>query len=228
MSNKFLIILKGQASKKTQGIYILVIMVLLIILWGAAQLLFEGQYSIFVNTISNQGRTDLNPRGWYFFTAGTISVGLGLIPHFLYLYHNLKPRVKILLLLAVICGIYASLGFVFVGIIPGNIFKLGHSFAAQSAFNGFYISAALFLLVFLIRLGKKEPQPKLLQIILVYLLFFLLLFLAAIVPDLDQNPTFQGFDPRLFSGSLWQWIGFLNVFLWLINLYFIAPNQGEK
>jgi hypothetical protein len=228
MGNKLLTILKGRASKKVQGIYILFIMLLLIILWGTAQLLFEGQYSIFVNTISNQGRTDLNPHGWYFFTAGTISVGLGLIPHFLYLYHNLKPHVKILLILAIISGIYASIGFVFVGIIPGNIYKPGHSFAAQSAFNGFYVSAALFLLVFLIRFGKKEPQPKLIQIILVYLLFFLLLFLAAIVPDLDQYPIFQGFDPRIFSGSLWQWIGFLNVFIWLFNLYFIVPNKWEK
>lgn len=224
MASKFLQLISPHSSKKIHGIYISIILTCLLILWGLAQLLFNGQYSIFTNSISNQGRTDLNPNGWFFFTAGTIFGGLGLIPHFLYLFHHLHHSGKIVLYLAVISGIYASIGFAFVGVFPGNIIKPLHSFAAQSAFNGFYISALLFLIVLIVQLFKKTNSTKWYWILLVYLLFFALLGLAWGVPKLDDNGPIPDVDPRVFSGSLWQWIGFVNVLIWLINLYLIIPR----
>ena len=81
-------LISGKSTKKQHGFYILVMFLLLVIFWGTAQLLFDGTYSIFVNSISNQGRPDLNPQGWWGFTVGTLSVGWGLVPHFLYIYRK--------------------------------------------------------------------------------------------------------------------------------------------
>jgi len=64
-------------------------------------------------------------------------------------------------------------------------------------------------------------------IFLVYLLFFTLLGLAWGVPQLDDNGPIPDVDPRLFSGSLWQWVGFINILIWLVNLYLILPGLKE-
>jgi hypothetical protein len=81
--------------------------------------------------------------------------------------------------------------------------------------------------VFIIQLIKKTNSTKWYWILLVYLVFFILLGLAKWVPQIDDNGPVPDVDPQLFSGSLWQWVGFVNILIWFVNLYLILPGSKQ-
>jgi hypothetical protein len=220
-------ILSGKGTKKQHGLYILMIFLLLVVFWGTAQLLFDGTYSVFVNSISNQGRTDLNPLGWWGFTLGTISVGIGLIPHFLYIYRKWNSYPKWIILLAMIVGIIASISFGLVGCVPGNINKSLHRVFANTALYGYYASAGIFLVGFILRKIKRHLTPRWAGILFTYLLFVILLTAVFVFPKFETQLVPLGIDPKWFAGSFWQWVGFVNVLLWLVNMYLITLKEVE-
>jgi hypothetical protein len=226
MTSIFVTILIGKGTKKQHGFYILITFVLLLLSWGTAQLFFDGTYSIFVNSISNQGRTDLNPLGWWGFTLGTLSVGIGLIPHFLYIYRKWKGYLKWLVLLSTIVGMVASVSFGLVGCVPGNINKPLHRIFANTALYGYYASAGLFLLVFILRKIKRYEMPRWVGFLFTYILFAIVLTAVFLFPELETQLAPLGVDPKWFAGSFWQWVGFVNVLLWLVNMYLITLRDG--
>jgi len=216
---------RGTSFKKEHGIMLVLALVLLAILWLTAQLLFDGQYSPLNNTISNQGRTDYNPRGFVFFTIGCAVSGFLLIFHFIYLYHNYYPALKLVLLISIASGMVASVAFMFVGFIPGDINKPVHSFFARFSFGSFYVSAFSFLLVMLRKIQLKEAWPSIKKVGIVYTIFIILLLLVFIIPELDSLADVWNLDERLFDWPIWQWTAFFNILIWLINVYLIIPSQ---
>ena len=219
-------IFRGRSSKKEHGIFLLLALSLLAILWLTAQLLFDGQYSPLNNTISNQGRTDYNPRGFVFFTIGCAVSGLLLIFHFIYLYHNYSPTLKLIIIISTASGIVASVAFMFVGFIPGDINKPLHSFFARLAFSSFYVSAFSFFVVMLRKIQLKEAWPSIKKVGIVYAIFIILLLLVIIIPELDPLASLWNLDERLFNWPIWQWTAFFNILIWLINVYLIIPAQN--
>jgi hypothetical protein len=226
--NILLLILKGKSSKKHHGIFVICALSFLTLMWSLAQFFFIGQYSFLNNAISNQGRTDLNPNGFVFFSIGTVVTGGFLISHFLYIYNRVKPTLKPILILSILSGITGAIGFIFVGLIPGNIYKPGHSMAANIAFGGLELSAILMIPVFLKKILSGESWPTLPRFIFMYALFFLLILLALIVPEMDFLAVVWNIDPRWFTSPPWQWISFFNVVIWLILAYLYIPSEQIK
>ncbi len=223
--NVLILMLSGRASKKQHGILVICLLSFLALMWSLAQFFFIGQYSILNNTISNQGRTDLNPNGFFFFTIGAVVTGIFLISHFLYIYNNLKPTSKVILILSIIAGITGAIGFIFVGLIPGDVYKPGHSMAARIAFGGLELSSVFMIPVFLRKIISGDPWPSKIQFIFMYVLFFLSLILALIVPEMDYLTEAWSIDPRWFTWPPWQWLSFFNVLIWLVLMYLYIPGE---
>ena len=80
-------VMKGKASKDHTRNYLLFIVGIFIAVCAYAQIVFPEPYSIFTNTISDQGGIISNPDGHKIWNLGLIVLGLFSIPHFLYLYH---------------------------------------------------------------------------------------------------------------------------------------------
>lgn len=220
----------GTSSKKQHALLLILALVILASFWITAQLLFEGQYSPLNNTISNQGRTDYNPRGFIFFTLGCTISGLLLILHFIYLYRNYYPTLKLILQISFAAGLVGSFAFIFIGFVPGDINKPLHSFFARLAFGAFYASAFSLLAVMVRKIQLKEAWPSIKQVGIVYAIFGIILLLVIIVPELDALATVLNVDERLFDWPIWQWTAFFNIIIWLINVYLIIParkNQSE-
>ncbi len=229
MSNKTIWnFFKGTATKKQHGIIIFLVLLVLAIMWLTAQALFNGHYSPLNNTISNQGRTDYNPRGFFFFTIGCATAGFFLIFHFLFLYRNYSPTLIWILRLFMISGIVGGIAFMCVGFVPGNLNKPVHGFFAELAFGSFYVSAFSLLIVMLRKLQLKESWPTPKRVIGIYTLFIVLLLLVIIMPNLDSLATVWNVDPRLFDWPIWQWTAFFNILIWLVLVYLIIPKQNSE
>ncbi|MHA1803302.1 MAG: hypothetical protein ACTSU4_02080 [Promethearchaeota archaeon] len=219
---------RGETNKKEHGIILVIVLIFLLIMWALAQFFFKGHYSILNNTISNQGRTDYNPRGFYFFTIGCAVSGFFIIFHFLFIYKKYAPTLIWLLTFSCIAGMIGGIAFMGVGFIPGDIYKPGHSFFARLAFGAFYTSAFSLLIVMVRKVQLKESWPSLKQILIIYGVFVVLLLLTIIIPELDTLANTFNVDPRLFEWPLWQWTSFFNVLMWLINIYLIIPKEQNN
>jgi len=214
-----------QASKKQHGIIIGLVLSIVAVLWLSAQILFEGEYSILNNHISNQGRPDLNPKGFLFFTVGCMISGIFLIFHFIYLYNNYSPTLKPILILSTAFGVIASISFTVLGFIPGTISWSVHNFFADLAFSSFYLSSFLFLIIMLRKIQKKEAWPSIKKVGIVYGIFFIILILTIVIPQLDFLADEWNLDERLFQPPLWQWTSLFNIVIWLLNIYLIIPSE---
>lgn len=134
--------LLSQTNLRNVQLYIWIVFSGLVFVSILAQVLFPGTYSIFSNTISDQGSPQLNPLGSIFWRIGVIINGLAHIPYLLYLtrrfaqIHATKARnFKII-------SITAALAFSGVGIFPLDL-GLIHYIMALIAFLGYYRAANL-------------------------------------------------------------------------------------
>ena len=110
--------------------------------------LYPAHYNPLYDWLSNLGNIYLNPLGAFFFNWGCIISGIFLIPFFIGLY-SWKPEKtwsKLLLILGMVIGIFASISLIFVGIYPETQIIL-HVQAATAVFS------TLFLIIILINLA---------------------------------------------------------------------------
>ena len=228
--NRLLELFQGKAPKKIHGWLLLFNVVFLFINFLLAQAFYPETYSILNNHISNQGGIARNPDGHLFFTIGAGTAGFLLIPHFLYLYHQLndeRANKDLLLKIATACGIIGCIAFSFVGFILVDI-KVPHDQSANFAFGGLGISAVLFLFVLLKKSTKNQIEISKQAIAIIYGISFSLVGLAVIFPNLDFLATSTNIDPRWFSNPPWQWVSFFNVLFWILMVYLIIPGRNRS
>ena len=116
--------------------------------------LYPTQYNPLYEWLSNLGNINLNPTGAFFFNWGCIISGIILIPFFvgLYAWKPQKKLDKLLLLLGMVIGIFASISLIMVGIYP-ETHIIHHVQAATAVFS------SLFLIIIVINLALfKNPK----------------------------------------------------------------------
>jgi hypothetical protein len=106
--------------------------------------LYPESYSIAFNWLSNLGNVDLNPQGAVYFNMACIITGIILIQFIIQFYRwdTGKFFERILLALAIILGIFASISLIFVGIFPENDIYF-HVTAATGVFEALFLSIIL-------------------------------------------------------------------------------------
>ena len=106
--------------------------------------LYPGPYSIAFNWLSNLGNIDLNPQGAVYFNLACIITGVILI-HFIiqfYRWDNGRMLERILLVLAILLGLFAAVSLIFVGVFPETHIHL-HVMAATGVFEALFLSIIL-------------------------------------------------------------------------------------
>lgn len=121
--------------------------------------LYPTYYNPLYEWLSNLGNINLNPSGAVFFNWGCIITGLILIPFFVGLYAWKPQKIwgRILLVLGMVIGIFASISLIMVGIYPETE-STSHFIAATIVFS------SLFLIIILINLALYE-NPKFIRVV---------------------------------------------------------------
>ncbi len=116
--------------------------------------LYPVPYNPLYDWLSNLGNINFNPMGAYFFNWGCIIAGFIMIPFFagLYVWKPKRNYSKILLLLGIGLGIFASLSLIMVGVFPETYIHK-HMLAAAGVFG------SLFIIIILVNLALFN-DPK--------------------------------------------------------------------
>ena len=206
-------VMKGKASIKHTRNYLLFIVFVFFAISIYAQIVFPEPYSIFRNTISDQGGIILNPNGHKLWNFGIIFLGVLSIPHFLYLYRLLKSLSVVFSILSTALGILCSISMSFIGIFPLD-FKVQHSIFAGICFIGIFIKANSDLILYIIKKKKQGEQkfnsrlPNFLMIGIYYVFFNVAFIMMAIT--------------SIINGKLvpfWEWVYFIAILVWMFGMY---------
>ena len=128
--------------------------VIFTVLTFVSVLLYPVSYNLLYDWLSNLGNVNLNPVGAIFFNWACIVSGLILIPFFVGLYAWKPPKTwsKVLLIVGMIIGIFASVSLVMVGVFPETHIQ-PHLIAATDVFR------SLFIIIILLSLALfKNPN----------------------------------------------------------------------
>jgi hypothetical protein len=170
---------------------------------------YPGSYSVAFNWLSNLGNVDFNPQGAVYFNLACIITGIILIQFIIQFYRWDTGKVleRILLVLAILLGLFASLSLIFVGVFPETQIHL-HVTAATGVFE------ALFLVIILMT-GAIFNHPKFMMsvaligvlAVIIDLFFLTMLSLPKYHHALaTPNPTLPipGFEwATIFSSLIW-------------------------
>ncbi len=204
----------GNITKKQLMVIMLPGISLMVTFWTIARSFYplgDGYY-IDERHISRQGDLLQNPVGGWFFIISTIIAGLCVIIFTIFVFRRLWKTFWPFTILFLLSGIAGGLGFIFVGMSPEGIYHIldkTHKLGSEMAFIGLGIAAFLSLFLMFIRLFLKKSWPTPVQ-------FFTLLILIA------------QFAAMLFfiqSSSIIQWTGFYTIFVWLLGMLLILPNE---
>ena len=205
-------VMKGKASTKQTKNYLLFIVIIYFAISVYAQIVFTESYSIFRNTISDQGSLILNPDGYKIWNFGMIILGILTIPHFLYLYNLLKSLSVVISTISTALGIICSISLSFIGIFPMD-FRTSHSIFAGICFIGIFIKANLDLILFIIERKKKREKSnsKLSNFIVIgifYAIFNASFLVMMITYSINDNIV-----------PFWEWAYFIAILVWMLGIY---------
>jgi len=168
--------------------------------------------------LSNLGNINFNPIGAYFFNWGCIISGIILIPFFAGLY-SWKPQQtwsKIILILGMGLGIFASLSLIMVGVFPETHIHQ-HLLAATGVFG------SLFIIIILVNLALFK-NPKFIRGVAYYgLLAIIIDIIFKYILSADKN-ILAVFNPTVPVPGL-EWA---SVFLSLAWIAILAINMLIK
>jgi hypothetical protein len=172
--------------------------------------LYPTTYTIPFNWLSNLGNIYLNPAGAIFFNWGCIITGFILMP-FILSFYRWKPSGnlgKVLIVSAIIFGVFASISLIGVGIFPETHIKL-HVLAASGVFE------SLFLIVILMTLSLFK-HPKFIRSV-AYIGFFAVVIdvLFVILLSLPQyKDLLASFNPTVPVPGL-EWAAVFSSLIWI-------------
>ncbi|MDD3985977.1 MAG: hypothetical protein PHY59_08940 [Methanobacterium sp.] len=152
------------------------------------------------------GNIYLNPSGAIFFNLGCILSGMLLIPFFagLYNWKPIKKLDKILLILGIVIGIYASVSLIMVGVFPET-----HLLSAGGVFGSLFI-IIIFLSIALFR------HPKFIHLIAYYGIITVIIDISfqiicngkKLLSSFNQTVPIPGLEWTVCFASM-AWVGFL-------------------
>ncbi len=121
--------------------------------------LYPQPFSVLFDWLSNLGNVNLNPVGAVFFNWGCIITGIILIPFVInfYRWNQGKISERILLILTILLGIFASISLIGVGVFPETHIHL-HVLAATGVFE------SLFLIIILMTAATFN-HPKFMSVV---------------------------------------------------------------
>ena len=216
-SSEILEVLKGKGSKKEHGIYLTILFIFFLACLGISQLLYPAPGYDWTNRyISEEGNPGGNPRGWYFFSLGICGTAIFLIPHFLYIYRNLQPSVKLLNKFSLFCMIIGSMGLFIVGTINED-YEMPHNVAAAVAFGSIGLAAFFILIILMRKMILKDPWPRIGSVILFY---SCLIIMGIFVTQGTITLTLLG-----EKTSFYQWISLWIMISWMFGMYLIIPAK---
>jgi hypothetical protein len=135
-------LIQGKSPKNIQLLYIWSVFLFLTAVSIIAQVLYPTQFSILTHTISEQGSISKNPVGSIVWRIGVILNGFGHIPHIFYIHYHLKKLNPRKALIVKYLGIFAAIGFSFVGLVSLDYGMIHYVFAVI-AFIGYFITAII-------------------------------------------------------------------------------------
>ncbi len=221
----FGIIYKGRAPKNTYLKYLLIPVTLFLFAVIVAIGFYPAPgYTPLTNHVSDMGGIANNPSVWWFFDSSIITIGILMIPHFVYLYRRLMPTAKWLTRLAMFCGVVGCIGFSVLGMFPQDI-ETPHDWAANFAFGGLGAAAFFTMFVLLRKKWVRATWPSWKAFLVLYGPLFVTITFVIMMPNLDP---IAGMDPRWFTWPPWQWTALLSVLYWIIIVAIIVPDLPKK
>jgi len=208
-------VMKGKASVKQTRNYLIFIVAIFIAVCVYAQIVFPESYSIFRNTISDQGGIITNPDGHQIWNLGLIVLGIFSIPHFLYLYQILKSLSIVYSIVSTILGIICSLSMTLVGIFPLD-FKVPHGVFAGICFIGIFLKANTDLILNIIKRNKNREQKNDLKVsnsimIVIFYVIFNVSFLMMMFTFIISRELVP----------FWEWVYFTSILVWILGTYIV-------
>ena len=180
--------------------------------------LYPTPYNPLYDWLSNLGNIDLNPLGAYFFNWGCILAGISLIPFFagLYVWKPRETYSKILLIMGILLGVFASISLIMVGIFPETHITQ-HMLAAAGVFG------SLFIIIILVNLALFN-NPKFIRLIAYYGFLAIIIDLGFKYMLTANKDILAAFNPTTPVPGL-EWA---SVFASLAYVGFLALNMAIK
>ncbi|UYP44982.1 hypothetical protein NEF87_001267 [Candidatus Lokiarchaeum ossiferum] len=197
--------------------YIYGLIGVLIVICAFAQIRFPENYSIFTNTISDQGSILLNPRGHKLWNIGVIIIGISMIPHFIHLFRIMKSISYLLSGISTLFGVISSISLSLIGIFPKD-FKVPHFTFAGITFGGIFFMANINLILIIkgFRIYKQQklstqklPVSSILKIVITVAIYFI--FNMSFLIFVIQSKISGNIVP------FWEWGYLFGIILWLIS-----------
>ena len=180
--------------------------------------LYPIPYSPLYEWLSNLGNINLNPVGASFFNWGCIITAIILMPFFagLYRWNPLQKWAKVLLILGILLGIFASISLIGVGTFPETNLQM-HTLAASGVFGSLFIIIIL-LSIALFKHEKFMPVVAYWGIItvLITLSFQIILMLpqfSDVLGNFHPKTPVPGMEWAAVFASL-IWVGLLSYNMW--------------
>ena len=174
--------------------------------------LYPTPYNPLYAWLSNLGNIYLNPSGAIFFNSGCILSGIIMIPFFagLYEWKPIKKLSKILLILGMLLGIYASVSLIMVGVFPETHLQQ-HLLAAAGVFS------SLFIIIILLSVALFN-HPKFIRLIAYYGIIPIIIDIIFqyiskgnnLLANFQQTIPVPGFEWAAVFASI-VWVGFLAI-----------------
>ncbi len=174
--------------------------------------LYPTPYNPLYAWLSNLGNIYLNPSGAIFFNLGCILSGIIMIPFFagLYVWKPIKKLSKILLILGMLLGIYASVSLIMVGVFPETHLQQ-HLLAAAGVFG------SLFIIIILLSVALFN-HPKFIRLIAYYGIIPIIIdivfqFISKgnnLLANFQQTVPVPGFEWAAVFASI-AWVGLLAI-----------------
>ena len=180
--------------------------------------LYPLPYNPLYDWLSNLGNVNFNPLGAYFFNWGCILSGLILIPFFtgLYVWKPIETYSKILLILGMCLGIFASISLIMVGVFPETHITQ-HMLAAAGVFG------LLFIIIIMVNLALFN-NPKFVRLVAYYGLLAIIIDLSFKYMLTVNEGMLSVFNPTTPVPGL-EWT---SVFASLAWVGFLALNMAIK
>nr|MDO8083371.1 hypothetical protein [Candidatus Sigynarchaeum springense] len=171
---------------------------------------YNGDYSLFTNSVSNLGDPLLNPfPGWLFFSIALWSFGFIAMPLFLYQGRRLIAEQRRRALIFMVFSTIACAGSIGVGIFSEveETYPL-HIATAVMAFGGLFL-AAIFTWVPCFSIAKRTPQKRLrtIRFSITTAQIIVIMFTAAVTATVYiQEEMFGNVGVGLLSTTFWEWM----------------------
>jgi len=123
-------------------------------------------YNLLGNTISTLGDRITNPKGWYYFSAALIVLGLGLMPSLAYLYSHFEMSNWVIM--SFVIEIIACIGLIIIAIYDQH--TRVHVITAFVMFILFIIGIIIIVIIFTI--NGEIHNESIVAVILLLILYF--------------------------------------------------------